>query len=141
MVVLDDQFNLLVMLKSSPYIKGVLGRTNTIESRIVLVRETLEIMIKCQSAWMYLQPIFSSGDIEKQMALESQKFQGVDRTWRMEMEYFLKDPLVWDSIESEVHKTRFESAHHILEEIQKSLSVYLESKRKIFPRFYFLSDD
>jgi dynein heavy chain len=40
-----------------------------------------------------------------------------------------------------VHKTRFESANHILEEIQKSLSVYLESKRRIFPRFYFLSDD
>ena len=41
LVTLDDQFNLLVMLKSSPYIKGVLGRTNTIESRIVLIRETL----------------------------------------------------------------------------------------------------
>jgi len=41
LVVLDDQFNLLVMLKASPYIKGVLSRTNTIESRIVLVRETL----------------------------------------------------------------------------------------------------
>ena len=90
---------------------------------------------------MYLQPIFSSGDIEKQMTIESQKFQSVDCTWRMEMDYFLKDPTIWDSIESEVHKTRLESAHRILEEIQKSLSVYLESKRRIFPRFYFLSDD
>jgi dynein heavy chain len=35
----------------------------------------------------------------------------------------------------------FQNSNHLLEEIQKSLEDYLETKRGAFARFYFLSDD
>lgn len=41
--------------------------------------------MKCQSQWMYLQPIFDSGDISKQLPAESKKFRSVDTTWKANM--------------------------------------------------------
>lgn len=41
--------------------------------------------MKCQGQWMYLQPIFDSADIAKQLPLESKKFKSVDSTWKSNM--------------------------------------------------------
>ena len=57
------------------------------------------------------------------------------------MEQFLRDPILFDSIESDKIKNEFEAQNKSLDSIQKSLSEYLELKRKSFPRFYFLADE
>jgi len=90
---------------------------------------------------MYLEPIFSSEDIKKKMQNEKAKFDLVDKHWRTTMEVYEKDPMLWDSIDSDRLKLDFETNNKSLDQIQKSLSRYLESKRKFFPRFFFLSDD
>ena len=41
--------------------------------------------LKVQTAWMALEPVFSSDDIMKQMPTEGKKFKEVDNVWRKVM--------------------------------------------------------
>ena len=52
-----------------------------------------------------------------------------------------KFPLVIEACSSSVLLERFQGNNKALDEIQKSLEDYLETKRGAFPRFYFLSND
>ena len=81
--ILDDNLNSLLMMKSSPYIKPIITRANNVETKIVLIQDTLQNWIKTQRGWMYLEPIFSSEDIQQKMPLEKQKFDQVDKHWKI----------------------------------------------------------
>ena len=43
--------------------------------------ETLDLWIKVQKLWTSLEPVFTGGDIAKQMPLQAKQFAGIDKTW------------------------------------------------------------
>ena len=90
---------------------------------------------------MYLENIFNAEDIQKQLPNESKLFQKVDRFWRDIMTKTHRSPSILDTCASDGLLRRFQSNNKMLEEIQKCLEDYLETKRSAFPRFYFLSND
>lgn len=90
---------------------------------------------------MYLENIFSAEDIQKQLPSETTKFFAVDKFWRENMIRTNKRPIVQDCCNSEELLRKFKANNKALDEIQKSLENYLETKRLGFPRFYFLSND
>jgi dynein heavy chain len=50
--------------------------------QLLFVSNCLEEWQKCMANWSYLQPIFDSNDIQKQLPGESRKFKNVDKIWR-----------------------------------------------------------
>ena len=47
--------------------------------------EVIDEWMACQRNWQYLEPIFSSDDIQKQLPLEYTRFSSVDQKWRKNM--------------------------------------------------------
>lgn len=90
---------------------------------------------------MRLEPIFlASEDIRAQLPEDTKRFEKVDAEWKGLMADAADDPAV-------VAATNAEGRDKILEEFiaeidlcEKALNEYLEQKKKIFPRFYFLSN-
>lgn len=57
------------------------------------------------------------------------------------MSSFANNPIAKDTCLVDGLVDRINSMDERLEKIQKSLDQYLEKKRMVFPRFYFVSDD
>ena len=97
--------------------------------------------MQLQRNWLYLEPIFSSADINKQLPLEGKRFATVDKYWRTTMSAAVKGVQCVKFCDDQRLLERFREGNKLLEMVQKGLADYLETKRAGFSRFYFLSND
>lgn len=141
MLLEDNQVSLQTMM-GSRFILGVKEEVEQWSKRLALLSDTLDEWVACQRSWMYLETIFCAEDIHKQLPVEAQKFALVDKNWRATMLRTKHSPSVLKSVDGGSDLlNQFRMSNKLLEEIQKSLKDYLETKRMAFPRFYFLSND
>jgi dynein heavy chain len=133
--ILDEQNVKTQAMQFSPFKKPFEEEIKEWYDLILLITDTLEEWIKCQGQWMYLQPIFDSRDIMKQLPAEKKKFKGVDGIWRGIMDKVKKNPNVKHICEDPELKENFIQCNIDLDVVQKGLKAYLESKRAVFARY------
>ena len=110
-------------------------------TKLSTVSDVLEQWIQVQAMWLYLEAVFTSGDIAKQLPQESKRFQSIDKNWEKLMAKALETRNVVQYCHG--NDMLLEMLPHMLEQLevcQKALSGYLDQKRAAFPRFYFVSD-
>jgi dynein heavy chain len=141
MLLEDNQVTLQTMM-GSRFIMGVQEEVEVWEKKLALLAETLDEWTACSRNWMYLETIFSAEDIQKQLPVEAQKFKIIDKLFRENMTRTSEDKKVIDCLAEGLNLLElFQNSNETLDQIQKSLEEYLETKRLAFPRFYFLSND
>ncbi|XP_068084555.1 dynein axonemal heavy chain 3 [Anabrus simplex] len=140
-VLLDDNILKAQTMRGSPYVKPFEAEMQAWESKLISMQDIIDAWLQCQATWMYLEPIFSSEDIMRQMPEESRKFKRVDKSWREIMANTILDRHVLAATDYPDMLKILRENNTLLDEIQKGLNDYLEKKRLFFPRFFFLSND
>lgn len=139
--VLDDHLIKTQTMKGSPFAKFQLEEIVEWEEQLIQTQDGLEVWLKVQTSWMALEPVFSSDDIMKQMPKEGAKFKEVDAVWRKTMKTISENPAALDVVKIDGLFEALRTSLQKLEEVQKGLNAYLDSKCGQFPRFYFLSPE
>ncbi|CAM5115591.1 unnamed protein product [Eretmochelys imbricata] len=140
-VLLDDSTINVSTIASSRYVGPLKARVDEWQKQLSLFSQTLEEWLTCQRNWLYLESIFSAPDIQRQLPGEAKMFLQVDKSWKEIMRKVNRLPNALRAATQPGLLETFQNNNGLLDQIQKCLEAYLESKRVIFPRFYFLSND
>ncbi|XP_062301425.1 dynein axonemal heavy chain 2 [Scomber scombrus] len=138
---LEDNQVILSTMKASRFVKAFEQEVDRWERRLSQVLEVIETILTVQRQWIYLENIFQGKDIREQLPQECKEFEDVSASWKTIMVRLNEDNNALQGTHYPGLLEKLSEMSAKLEEIQKALDMYLETKRQIFPRFYFLSND
>ena len=138
---LEDNQVTLSTMKASRFVKAFEQEVDQWERTLSLILEVIEITLTVQRQWMYLENIFLGEDIRKQLPAETYQFDEINEQWKTIMSGMHKNSNAKQACHADGLLKTLTGMNTVLEQIQKSLDMYLETKRQLFPRFYFVSND
>ncbi|XP_046433182.1 dynein axonemal heavy chain 2 [Neodiprion fabricii] len=139
---LEDHQIQLSAMKSTRFVEPFAVEVDYWERALSDVNEALDAVLLVQRSYMYLDNIFYSEDIRKQLPKETDDFDKITMTW-MEV----SGRIAANGLALKVTRdppdllNRLNKLNDELDGIQHALDAYLETKRHVFPRFYFISND
>jgi dynein heavy chain len=110
------------------------------KTKLAKTRSVIDIWMEVQRAWCSLESIFlGSEDIREQLPEDAKRFDQVDSDFREQMNSAKETNNPIEAAIAEGREDVFNRCQQALDLCQKSLSDYLEIKKKKFPRFYFVA--
>lgn len=116
-------------------------RVEASQRSLGIVEEVLKEWLSVTKAWASLESIFvGSVDIRAQLPDDTKRFEGIDNAFKELMKNAVETPNVVEACTKDGRGDVLRDMTRNLELCQKSLNEYLDTKKKIFPRFYFVSN-
>ncbi|XP_041988681.1 dynein axonemal heavy chain 2 isoform X2 [Aricia agestis] len=141
---LEDHQVQLSSMKSTKYVEPFIKEVDHWEKTLGYVAECIEISLQVQRRYLYLDIIFAGEDIRKQLQKEVMIFDALTEDWAEITKNLAHGQNAVAACTYKPTPYLLNKLNHMidsLDEILRCLEQYLEVKRQLFPRFYFISND
>ncbi|XP_052738057.1 cytoplasmic dynein 2 heavy chain 1 isoform X2 [Bicyclus anynana] len=138
--IVKDFKDLLAKVEEQQWVVSSLGMECTScatwDARLQAAKRLVRSAHHAQRRWLYLEPILSNdeGDL-------GTKFRKVDQGFKQVTRVIESDPRLSALVQSPRLQPMLDAISEQLNACQSALNDYIDEKRSIFPRLYFLSDD
>ena len=138
---LEDAQMQLGSMATNRYSAPFKSKVNDWITKLSTVSEIVEMWLIVQNMYVYMEAVFSGGDIVKQLPAEAKRFNNIDKQFMRVVGNAgdIKN-VVEVCCENDQMQQTLPYLTEQLELCQKSLTAFLDTKRAQFPRFYFVSD-
>ncbi|XP_076235061.1 dynein beta chain, ciliary [Calliopsis andreniformis] len=135
----DNQVQLQTML-GSKFVGYFLGEILDWQKKLSNADSVINAWFEVQRAWVHLESIFiGSEDIRSQLPEESKRFEKIDRDFKELLKEMVSNLNIVKATNRPKLLEKLEELQMQLNVCEKALADYLETKRLIYPRFYFIS--
>lgn len=136
----NDTSKILTLLSQGRSVDVFRKDLNELKKKLNDVDTTLNVWGRVQRNWKRLVNIFLlSADIRNKLQDATKLFDQKNAQFREIMQEVVLIPVIIETC-TEQKLADLEEIHKAIEECEKKLNEYLEEKKKVFPRFYFVSN-
>ncbi|XP_071372237.1 dynein axonemal heavy chain 11 isoform X2 [Centroberyx affinis] len=137
---LEDHQVQLQGICQSKHVDHFLSQVLELQKQLTVADSVLMVWMEVQRTWAYLESIFiGCDDICHQLPADAHRFQAIHTKFQ---ELMLDSATTKNVIEATNKPHLYEKLEDLLKRLavcEKALAEYLETKRLVFPRFYFVS--
>ncbi|XP_053977121.1 dynein axonemal heavy chain 2 [Hylaeus volcanicus] len=142
MQTLDEHQVQLSAMKATRFVEPFAEEVDYWERTLSSVGEILEMTLVIQRGYIYMDNIFTTEDIRKQLPRETHDYDKLTKQWIRITATMKSHALALPATQNPPGLLEvLNKINGNLESMQRALEQYLETKRNVFPRFYFISND
>jgi dynein heavy chain, axonemal len=135
-----DQLTVQGML-ASRFVKQFQEEVQTWQTHLAFVADVFLVIGEIQRTWSYLEPLFvGSEEVKRELPEDAKRFEGIDVNVKHELKTCWEIKNIDQACNQDGLLSRLESIQEQLEICKKSLSDFLDGRRRQFPRYYFTSE-
>lgn len=137
-----DQMELQTMIGMGKFVKYFKDRVSKWLHTLSDIETNLKDWLNVSKQWCSLESIYlGSADIRSRLPEDTKRFEVIDLEFKeLEARAFSESPLVVHRCTEDGLSVTLKRMLVDLAKCQKSLNEYLDTKKKVYPRFYFVSN-